>query len=262
MSDYNYIHAAGFLPELILTIPFVVVFIWYMIAVILSNRRYKKWPIHRTLFFILGFICAVATFNGPLANDAHEDFTRHMLGHLLLGMLSPLFIVLAAPMTLMMRTLNVRAARRLTRFLRGWQIHFLTNPIVASILNIGGLWLLYTTDLYIMMKQNMLLHVFVHLHVFLAGYVFTASILYIDPISHRLSYIYRAIVFVIALAGHGILSKYIYAHPPSGVPSNQAELGGMIMYYGGDVIDLAIIFIFCYQWYKSTAPKESMSVGQ
>ena len=72
-------------------------------------------------------------------------------------------------------------------------------------------------ELILMMHQSIFLHLFIHLHVFIAGYLFTMSMIYIDPARYRCSYIYRSIVLIIALAGHGILSKYIYAYPPIGV---------------------------------------------
>jgi putative membrane protein len=110
--------------------------------------------------------------------------------------------------------------------------------------------------LYHMMHEHVLLHIFIHAHVFIAGYLFTISMIYIDPVSHRFSYLYRTIVLIFALAGHGILSKYIYAHPPHGVPVHKAELGGMIMYYGGDIIDALLIFLLCLQWFNSTKPQK------
>jgi putative membrane protein len=109
------------------------------------------------------------------------------------------------------------------------------------------------------MQQNIHLHMLIHIHVFFAGYLFTVSMIYIDPIPHRTSYVYRAIVMVIALAAHGILSKYIYAQPPYGVPAAQAETGGMLMYYGGDAIDLVLICVFCFQWFRATRPRTSLS---
>lgn len=249
-------HNSGIIPQLILSMPFLLVLIMYILAASLSSRRYKQWPLYRTVLWTLGIICAVAALIGPLVNRTQMGFTAHMISHLLLGMLAPLLMVLAAPMTLIMLTLNVRTARRLSRLLRNWPVSILSNPIVASLLNIGGLWLLYKTDLYMATQQNILLHVLVHIHVFLAGYLFTASLIYVDPTPHQFSFVYRATVFAIALAGHGILSKYIYAYPPSGVPIKQAETGGMFMYYGGDAIDLVIIFILCFQWYKATYPRE------
>jgi putative membrane protein len=254
MNINDHIHH-GVVPQLILTLPFLIVLVMYIIAASISSRRYKQWPQHRTVLWILGVICAVAALIGPLANRVQMDFPTHMISHLLLGMLAPLLMVLAAPMTLIMQTLNVRTARRLSRLLRSWPVSILINPIPASLLNIGGLWLLYRTDLYAAMQHNIFLHLLVHAHVFLAGYLFTASFIYVDPTAHQFSFFYRAIVFMIALAGHGILSKYIYASPPTGVSINQAETGGMLMYYGGDAIDLVIIFILCFQWYKVTYPR-------
>lgn len=225
----------------------------YIWAVLATNRRrrLRKWPWFRTVFFVAGVLFASAAVVGPLSRQSHVDFTVHMVGHLLLGMLAPLLIALAAPMTLLLRTLNVNLARKLSRLLKSHPIRFFSHPIVASILNIGGLWLLYTTDLYSTMHTNIWLHVVVHIHVFIAGYLFTISLLYIDPVFHRFSFQYRTFVFIIALAGHGILSKFIYAYPPDGIPVKQARIGAMLMYYGGDAIDLILIIILFRQWYKS-----------
>jgi putative membrane protein len=78
---------------------------------------------------------------------------------------------------------------------------------------------------------------------------------YIDPTPHRLSYLYRSLVLLFALSAHAILAKHIYAFPPAGVAKQEAEIGGMLMYYGGDAIDLIIIIMLCHQWYRSTQPK-------
>ncbi|UAL47630.1 cytochrome c oxidase assembly protein [Sutcliffiella horikoshii] len=258
MSILTHIHhhaeLGGWTSQL-LVLPFLLALFLFLVAVKLSNQTYTKWPLKRTLLFIGGIIFAVSALAGPIAEKAHVDFTYHMYAHLLLGMLAPLLLALSAPMTLVMRTLSVNASRKLTRFLKSKPISVVTDPAVATVLNIGGLWVLYTTSLYEAMHQHVGLYLLVHLHVFLAGYLFTISMIYVDPTVHRRSYLYRAIIFILALAGHGILSKFIYSRPPMGVPVEQAERGSMIMYYGGDVIDGIILFILCLQWYKATRPK-------
>lgn len=245
------------LPQVLLALPFVLSLILYVLAVIVSNRQYKKWPQYRTVLWIAGILLAVFSVAGPLAARAHTDFSAHMIGHLFLGMAAPLLLVLAAPVTLFLRTLPVRQARRLTYLLKSRFIQLFSDPIIASLLNVGGLWILYTTNLYTAMHESILLYLFIHVHIFLAGCLFTAAIIYIDPVPHRKSFLYRAAVLIIALASHGILSKYIYAHPPAGVSAAQAKTGGMLMYYGGDAIDLLLIFILCLHWYKSTRPWET-----
>ncbi|MEY8188512.1 cytochrome c oxidase assembly protein [Peribacillus simplex] len=260
MDSNGHIHENGTGIEPILLILFSLVIIIYIAAVVFSNRRYKKWSLYRTFFWILGTICAAFAVIGPMANRGHLDFTAHMVGHLLLGMIAPILLVLAAPITLALRTLDVQSARLLSKLLKSWPLRILSHPITASALNIGGLWILYTTGLYGLMHQNSLLHALVHFHVFIAGYLFTASMIYMDPAPHRFSFMFRAIVFTISLAGHDILSKYVFAHPPTGVTKEQAENGGMLMYYAGDAIDVALICILCYQWFKATRPKGSLAL--
>lgn len=236
--------------ELFIIIFIAIMLFLYLGAAIKSSKRHKPWPAYRIVFFALGLFFAAAAVVGPLAKQAHNDFSAHMIGHLLLGMLAPLLLVLSAPVTLLLRTLRTSAARKVSGFLKKKIFLFYLHPIVASILNIGGLWILYTTNIYAAMHHSLIVHFIVHIHVFLAGYLFTASFVYIDPVAHRYSFPFRSIIFILALAGHGILSKYIYAHPPAGVLQAQAETGAMIMYYGGDAIDFLIIVILCYQWYR------------
>ncbi|NWQ44638.1 cytochrome c oxidase assembly protein [Bacillus sp. EB106-08-02-XG196] len=255
MENNHVHHASGSSFELLLALPFVLVVLFYILLALVSNRRHKRWPFFRYLYWILGVLSASVALMGPIANLAHENFMAHMVGHLFLGMLAPLLISLAAPMTLLLRSLSVTRARNLAQILKSWPVSIYSNPVATALLNIGGLWVLYTTELYLLMQQNVLLHAVVHLHVFLAGYLYTISIIYIDPTPHRYSYTFRTIILILSFAAHGILSKYIYAHPPAGVPIEQAEAGGMVMYYGGDIVEILLIFLFCQQWYRSKRPR-------
>lgn len=245
----------GSADEVVVMILLLVAFLVYPFAAMVTSRTYKSWPIRRYLFWMTGIACVGLTLIGPLAAFAHLNFVGHMIGHLLLGMLAPLLIALSAPMTLLLRTLDVRTARKVTNLLKSSPFQFLTNPITASVLNIGGLYLLYMTDLYALMHQSIFLYALIHFHVFAAGYLFTVSLIYVDVTSHRYSYIYRSLVLIAALAAHKILAKLIYASPPIGVARGEAEAGAMWMYYGGDGVDLILILILCGQWYKATAPR-------
>ncbi|GAB1795218.1 cytochrome c oxidase assembly protein [Priestia megaterium] len=238
------------LSQLLLALPFVAAFFLYMWAAASSNATYRKWSLYRTSSWTLGILCAVSSVAGPLAARAHMDFTAHMTGHLLLGMLAPLLMALGAPLTLLLRTLPVHAARKVSKLLKGRFVRFISSPVTASVLNVGGLWILYTTSLYGMMHHSFFVHVAVHIHVFLAGYLFTVSMISIDPSPHQKTFTHRASVLVLALAAHGILSKYVYAHPPMHVSAEGAQQGAMLMYYGGDLIDLCLIVLLCYEWFK------------
>ncbi|WP_074508751.1 cytochrome c oxidase assembly protein [Planococcus glaciei] len=227
----------------------------YIHAAIRSRNKFKRWPAYRSVFWISGVFSIGVSLIGPLANQAHHNFIAHMSTHLLIGMLAPLLLVLASPMTLLLRSLSVASARKVTRFLKSWPVYLLSHPLTAATLNTGGLFLLYRTDLFVLMHEHILLYGLVHFHLLAAGYLFTASIIYMDPVAHKASFPLRAVVLVAALAAHGILSKLIYASPPQTVPKSEAEAGGMLMYYGGDVIDALLITIFCYQWFVFARPR-------
>jgi len=186
---------------------------------------------------------------GPLAERAAVDFAAHMVGHLLLGMMGPLLLVLSAPVTLALRTLPVRGARALVRLLDTWPVRCLVHPVTAAVLNLGGLWVLYTTGLYSLTLSSPVAHGLVHFHILVSGYLFAAAIVGLDPDRHRPSLLVRSVVLVSYMAGHSILAKFIYAHPPIGVDAGQAELGAMVMYYGGDAVDLLLLVILGHRWY-------------
>ncbi|AFS70406.1 cytochrome c oxidase assembly protein [Exiguobacterium antarcticum] len=260
--NHSHTQMSGNSMEGIMMLFVLFLFVLYPLAAHWTSRRYQKWPMYRAVFWISGIFVGAVAVVGPLAEFAHHSFPGHMLGHLLLGMLAPLLLVCAKPMTLLLRTLSVPVARRVTRFLNSRPLRLLTNPATAALLNIGGLYLLYMTPLYPMMHDSLALYVLIHLHVFGAGYLFTISMIYMDVTPHRFSYWYRAIVLVLALAGHKVLSKYIYAYPPGGVIRSEAEAGARLMYYGGDLVDLVLIIILCYHWYRATAPRSHLKKSQ
>jgi putative membrane protein len=54
------------------------------------------------------------------------------------------------------------------------------------------------------------------------------------------------------MAAHGILAKSLYAGPPTGVPAARAEAGAQVMYYGGGVVELALLVLLGVEWYRWT----------
>jgi putative membrane protein len=88
--------------------------------------------------------------------------------------------------------------------------------------------------------------------VLLAGVLFTASVVGRDPAPHRTALEVRAAVLVGVMAAHGILAKSLYAGPPPGVPAARAEAGAQVMYYGGTVVELALLVLLGVEWYRRT----------
>ena len=255
-------HAAG--PWSLLATAVVLVLVvaaaGYAAALWVTRHR-SPWPTRRTALWYAGLLCAGAALLGPVAEAARASFTAHMLGHVLLGMLAPLLLVLGAPVTLALRALPPARARTLTRLLRQPAVRTVTHPVVAAALNAGGLWLLYTTDLYHHVHTSALVHAAVHVHVVLAGYVFTASIAGVDPDPHRAPVAVRAAVLVTFMAAHSVLAKWLYVHPPAGVAVADAQAGAQLMYYAGDAVDVTLIVLLLACWYTAARPRDAAIAG-
>jgi putative membrane protein len=149
-----------------------------------------------------------------------------------------------------LRGLPLHAARRLSHLLRSRPLRVLTEPGIAAALDVGGLWLLYATPLLALAHEHPLLDVAVHLHVLLAGYLFTAVLVGSDPLPHRRGTRHLLVVLVLALAAHDVLAKRLYAQAGTMNLADE-QRGTLLMYYGGDAIDLALAVLVCARWYRS-----------
>jgi putative membrane protein len=251
-------HGGGISLVEIISFGLLAAIAFYVFAALRPSAR-GTWPRHRILLWIAG--CFVTALSVQAAAANHDDFAAHALAHVGLGMLAPLLLMLSAPVTLALRSLSTVPARRLARLLRSRPIRFVTHPIPAAVFNVGGLWLLYAGGLYPSIHANGLLFVVVHVHVFVSGYLFSASIAGLDPNPHRARFLTRAIVLGAVMAGHSILSKYLYANPPADVPPASAETGSMIMYYGGDAVSVLLVVLLCASWYRDVGRQRRRSLA-
>jgi putative membrane protein len=250
-------HGDGLSPDaLLLTLAGGAVLV-YVIGVRMGARRGRTWPASRILLWVAGIGVAAASVVGPLAEAAHTGFVAHMWAHLLGGMVAPLLLVLAAPVTLALRSLAPTPARRLSRILHTAPARVVAHPVTAAVLSAGGLWAIYLTPFFASMRGVPLVHVLVHAHLLVAGYLFTAAIIGLDPAPHPPPRALVATVLVLAIASHGILAKYLYAHPPAGAGVGDVQQGAQLMYYGGAWVEAVLIVIFCARWYRAAGRRLS-----
>lgn len=211
----------------------------------------RPWPVRRALAFGAGLLCVVVACTGPLPRAAEHSGVAHASAHVLLGMLGPLLLVLGAPVSLALRTLPVAHARRLSHLLARRPVRLLTEPVVAAALSVGGLYVLYLTPLHGLSERQPAVHLLVHVHLLAAGYLLAAVLVGPDPLPHRRSFGHRAGVWVLAVAAHDILAKRLYASPVDLLPD--ARAGAMVMYYGGDAVEVVVLVLLCARWFPHRA---------
>jgi len=208
------------------------------------------WSGWRIGWFMGGTLLLGIALLPPVAPLAHGDFRGHMTQHLLIGMYAPLLLVLAAPVTLLLRALPPPQGRRLTALLRSLPVRMVTHPAVALALSTGSLVVLYFTPLYNATVNSQLAHGLLHTHFLLSGCLFACVIAGPDPVPSRPSVRARLLYLGVAVAAHAVISQLMYGGLWADIhaPIHQVRAGAEIMYYGGDVAELLLAAALVATW--------------
>jgi putative membrane protein len=202
----------------------------------------REWNVWRTVSFLAGaLLLALAAPMGPWPWPG-GDLRGHMAQHLVIGMFAPLLLVLGAPLTLVLRTIPRRWGRRLGRASHSGPARLLLHPVTALTLNMGGLFILYSTPLHTLTTSNTVAHHLTHAHFLAAGYLFAWVIAGPDPVPHRRSVPVRLVLLGVAIAAHAVLSQLLYAGIIGAdlAPPGQRRGAAELMYYGGDIAELLL----------------------
>ncbi|MET7683400.1 cytochrome c oxidase assembly protein [Streptomyces sp. NPDC005423] len=223
----------------------------YLSAAWRLRRRGDAWPRVRELSFAAGGGALAAVALAPLPGG---EFTAHMTQHVVVGMAAPLLLVLGRPVTLVLRVLPAGPPRRgLLALVRSAPAGLLVFPPVAALIDIGGLWLLYGTRLFAGTHDRPWPHAAVHAHVLAAGLLFAFAVCRLDPLRRRYGLPLRAATLVAAGAAHSVLAKTLYGASPPGTAFTAHDLarGAEVMYYGGDLAEIALAAVLAWQWYAA-----------
>ncbi|MFJ3505810.1 cytochrome c oxidase assembly protein [Streptomyces luteogriseus] len=224
----------------------------YLLLVRRARRRHPVlgWSRWRTGCFLGGILLLGVALLPPVAPFGHEDFRGHMVQHLLIGMYAPLALVLAAPVTLLLRSLPASGGRRLTAVLRSPPARVITHPAVALALSTGGLAVLYFTPLYNASTADPTAHWLLHAHFLLSGCLFAHVIAGPDPAPARPGVRARLVYLGVAVAVHAVISQLMYGGfwVDIHAPIDQVRSGAEIMYYGGDLAELLLAAASVATW--------------
>jgi len=200
-------------PDALMIAILIVATALYIKGVIVLKKRGDSWAVGRTVAFAIGIVLIDFATSGGLGVYALFSFEYHMIAHMLLGMVAPIFLVMGAPITLALRTLpqsrdgQERGVRNLAlSVLHSRYSKVLTNPITALALFDGSLFVLYFTDLFGTLMQNHAGHFLMSIHFILVGFLFFNVIIGIDPNPKRYPHILRIVILFGAMSLHAFFS--------------------------------------------------------
>jgi putative membrane protein len=224
--------------------------------------RGDRWSPWRTASWLAGGLgtVAFATMSGLGAYD-ETLFSVHMVQHMILSMVSPIFLALGAPVTLALRTLPLRERRVLLSVVHSRVARVLTFPLVGWVLFVGSPFALYFSAWYPATLRHAWMHEMLHVHLVLVGCLFFWPLLGLDPIPGRVSHPFRALMLFAALPFHAILGLSIMGGHDliagdfyRGLalswsdPVSDQKIGGGLLWASGDIVGLLMLVTVFVQW--------------
>lgn len=243
----------------------------YIAGVVRLVRRGDRWPVLRTVNWVVGWLIFIWVTNGALGIYGRVAFSWHMTLHMVEAMVIPIFLVLGAPVTLGLRTLRSRADGTLgPRELLLGMVHspvlkVIGNPIFAAAFFFMSLVVFYWTGLFELALTTHTGHLLMTAHFMVAGYLFVWVLIGVDPGPKRWSPAFRLIVLfatigfhaffgVSMISGTAVLAPdFFNALHLSWVPDPLADqrTGGAVAWAIGELPALVLALVVATQWFRS-----------
>ncbi|WP_328540023.1 cytochrome c oxidase assembly protein [Streptomyces sp. NBC_00344] len=235
------------------------------------RRRGDSWPVHRIVFFTIGVLTVALTMCTKLNDYGMVMFSVHMVQHMIISMLSPILLLLGAPVTLALRALPVsgRDSRKgprelLLALLQSRYMRIITHPAFTIPLFIASLYGLYFTPLFDTLMGSKTGHIAMMVHFLFVGLVFFWPIMGVDPGPHRPGYLMRMLELFAGMPFHAFFGIALmmatepmvqaYTHPPLSLGidalSDQEAAGGIAWAFS-EVPSVLVLIALVFQWYRS-----------
>ncbi|WP_084168359.1 cytochrome c oxidase assembly protein [Corynebacterium atypicum] len=248
----------------------------YIYGVVQVNRRGGSWPKVRTFWFLLGSFSLTIMMSSGMGMNMMALFSVHMLVHMGLAMVIPVFWVLGAPLTLIMQ-----AARPSPEGEPGWQewtyalchsraMGWVTNPAVNTLQFLFFFYIIYITPLFDVMVAEHGGHVIMNVLFLVSGYIYFWEMIGSDPAPRRGTVLVRLGWLMLSMPVHlyfgvylmqlnEVLAEGFYAglQLPWG-PDLLADqkVGGGIAWASGSFPLVVVFGTLFYQWLREDKKAE------
>ncbi|ARZ71428.1 cytochrome c oxidase assembly protein [Streptomyces sp. HU2014] len=239
-------------------------------GVVRLRMRGDAWPVGRTVAFVLGVLSVWLVMCTKLNDYGMVMFSVHMVQHMVISMLSPILLLLGAPVTLTLRALPTAGRGRkgprewLVALLHSRYMRIITHPAFTIPLFIASLYALYFTPLFDFLMESRTGHIAMMVHFLAVGLVFFWPIMGVDPGPHRPGYVMRMLELFAGMPFHAFFGIALmmgsepmigtYMHPPASLgidPLEDQQAGGGIAWAFSEIPSVVVLLALAYQWYRS-----------
>src|SRR5699024_7720626 len=167
----------------------------YLYAVRVLARRGESWPIGRTIAWCLGWMIAVVVTSSGLGKYSAPDFATHMIVHMTLNMLVPVFLVLGGAITLALRAARPKRGELAglhawIMWLLNWRIlRLLYHPLFVFAFFIISYYGLYLSAMFGKLMPYHCGHQLMNAHFLIVGVMCFSLVIGVDPSPRQLRHI-------------------------------------------------------------------------
>ncbi|MGW6238821.1 cytochrome c oxidase assembly protein [Streptomyces sp. NPDC055094] len=262
--------ALEFSPDLFFLIGCLLGLVLYGAGVLKLRRRGDSWPVGRTIAFVLGVLTVALVMCTKLNDYGMVMFSVHMVQHMIISMVSPILLLLGAPVTLALRALPVAGRGRkgprelLLALLHSRYVRIVTHPAFTIPLFIASLYGLYFTPLFDFLMESKAGHIAMMVHFLAVGLVFFWPIMGVDPGPHRPGYVMRMLELFAGMPFHAFFGIALmmasepmvdaYRDPPASLGiealTDQNAAGGIAWAFS-EIPSVLVLIALVFQWYRS-----------
>ncbi|MEX0168813.1 cytochrome c oxidase assembly protein [Streptomyces sp. LMG1-1-1.1] len=234
------------------------------------RRRGDAWPVSRTVFFTVGVLSVALMMCTKLNDYGMVMFSVHMVQHMVISMLSPILLLLGAPVTLALRALPVAGRgslgprELLLKLLHSRYMKVITHPAFTISMFVASLYGLYFSPLFDFLMGSKAGHIGMMVHFLMVGLVFFWPIMGVDPGPHRPGYVMRMLELFAGMPFHAFFGIAMmmatgplvdaYKNPPASLGidalADQNAAGGIAWAFS-EIPSVIVLIALVYQWYHS-----------
>ncbi|MFE7127087.1 cytochrome c oxidase assembly protein [Streptomyces sp. NPDC057617] len=262
--------ALEYSPDLFFLIGCLLALALYGVGVLRLRRRGDEWSVGRTVAFVTGVLTVALVMCTGLNDYGMVMFSAHMIQHMVISMVSPILLLLGAPVTLALRALPVAGQGRkgprelLLAVLHSRYVRIVTHPAFTIPLFIASLYGLYFTPLFDFLMGSKAGHIAMMVHFLAVGLIFFWPIMGVDPGPHRPNHLMRMLELFAGMPFHAFFGIALmmasepmvaaYRTPPVSLGidalTDQNAAGGIAWAFS-EIPSVLVLLALVYQWYRS-----------
>lgn len=192
----------------------IIIAAMYIWGLVTLRRKGKPWPWQRTFWFMLGSVGMAIAMSSGVGLYMPAMFSMHMVTHMVLSMVIPVFLVLGAPVQLALDALPANPdypgpREWIEALLESRTLRFLMHPAFNTIQFITIFYLLYVTPLYDLMVSEHAGHLIMNWVFLGSGYLYFWEMIGWDPKPKEHSVVSRLAWLIFSMPFHLYFGVYL-----------------------------------------------------